>query len=37
MDSGGSVEYYSRLCSALFQSVSKSNHFKDLKGILFSQ
>ena len=24
MDSGGSMEYYSRLCSALFQAVSKS-------------
>lgn len=35
MDSGGSVEYYSRLCSALFQSVSKSNHFKDLKVYYF--
>lgn len=35
MDSGGSVEYYSRLCSALFQSVSKSKHFKDLKVYYF--
>ena len=35
MDSGGSVEYYSRLCSALFQAVSKSNHFKDLKVYYF--
>ena len=35
MDSGGSIEYYSRLCSALFQSVSKSKHFKDLKVYYF--
>lgn len=31
MDSGGSMEYYSRLCTALFQAVSKSNRFQDLK------
>ena len=31
MDSGGSMEYYSKLCSTLFQAVSKSNRFKDLK------
>ena len=31
MDSGGSMEYYSRLCTALFQAVSKSNRFRDLK------
>lgn len=31
MDSGGSMDYYSTLCSALFQAVSKSGHFKDLK------
>ena len=31
MDSGGSMEYYGTLCSALFQAVSKSRHFKDLK------
>ena len=31
MDSGGSMEYYGTLCSALFQAVSKSGHFKDLK------
>lgn len=31
MDSGGSMEYYSSLCSALFQAVSKSGHFKELK------
>lgn len=31
MDSGGSMEYYSKLCSALFQAVKKSNHLNDLK------
>lgn len=31
MDSGGSMEEYSLLCSALFQAVSRDNHFKDLK------
>lgn len=30
-DSGGSMEKYARLCSRLFQAVSKENHFKDLK------
>lgn len=35
MDSGGSMDYYSRLCSALFQAVSKSNHFKDLQVFYF--
>lgn len=30
-DSGGSMHRYSQMCSALFQAVSKSNHFKDLK------
>ena len=35
MDSGGSMEYYGSLCSALFQAVNKSNHFKDLKIIYF--
>lgn len=35
MDSGGSMEYYSRLCSALFQAVSKSSHFKDLQVFYF--
>ena len=29
------MEYYSRLCSALFQAVSKSGHFKDLKVYYF--
>ena len=31
MDSGGSMDDYSQLCSALFQAVSKTGHFKDLK------
>ncbi len=31
MDSGGSMDEYSQLCAALFQAVSKSNHFKDLR------
>ena len=31
MDSGGSMDYYSNLCSSLFQAVSKTRHFKDLK------
>ncbi|WP_352399869.1 VWA domain-containing protein [Anaerotignum sp.] len=35
MDSGGSMEYYSRLCSSLFQAVSKSSHFKDLQVFYF--
>ena len=35
MDSGGSMDYYSHLCSSLFQAVSKSNHFKDLKVYYF--
>lgn len=35
MDSGGSMDYYSRLCSMLFQAVSKSNHFKDLQVFYF--
>ncbi|WP_341457134.1 VWA domain-containing protein [Alkalibaculum bacchi] len=35
MDSGGSMEYYSLLCSTLFQAVSKSSHFKDLKKYYF--
>ena len=35
MDSGGSMDYYSQLCSALFQAVSKSGHFKDLKVYYF--
>ena len=35
MDSGGSMDYYSTLCSALFQAVSKTRHFKDLKVYYF--
>ncbi len=35
MDSGGSMEYYSRMCSALFQAASKSSHFKDLQVYYF--
>ncbi len=35
MDSGGSMDYYTQLCSALFQAVSKVGHFKDLKVYYF--
>lgn len=35
MDSGGSIEDYSRLCNMLFQAVTKSNHFKELKVFYF--
>lgn len=35
MDSGGSMDYYRRLCSALFQAVNKSSHFRDLKVFYF--
>lgn len=35
MDSGGSMDYYSYLCSTLFQAVSKTGHFKDLKTYYF--
>lgn len=35
MDSGGSMDYYANLCSALFQAVSKVGHFKDLKVYYF--
>ncbi len=34
-DSGGSMEKYARLCSQLFQAVSRENHFKDLKTYYF--
>jgi uncharacterized protein with von Willebrand factor type A (vWA) domain len=34
-DSDGSMMPYSTLCSHLFQAVSKSNHFKDLKVYYF--
>ena len=35
IDSGGSMEPYQRLCSMLFQAVSKAGHFKDLKIFYF--
>ena len=35
MDSGGSMEYYSKLCSMLFQAATKSNHFKELHTYYF--
>lgn len=35
MDSGGSMDPYTSLCSSLFQAVSRSNHFKDLKVYYF--
>lgn len=35
MDSGGSMDIYSNLCTSLFQAVNKSNHFKDLKTYYF--
>lgn len=35
MDSGGSMDYYSRLCSMLFQAATRSNHFKELKVYYF--
>ena len=35
IDSGGSMEAYSGLCASLFQAVSKSNHFRDLKVYYF--
>lgn len=35
MDSGGSMDYYSELCSRLFQAAINSNHFKDLKVYYF--
>ncbi len=34
-DSDGSMMPYSNMCSQLFQAVSKSNHFKDLKVYYF--
>ena len=30
-DSGGSMEHYAQLCSALFQAVTRAGHFKELK------
>ncbi|WP_317854948.1 VWA domain-containing protein [Chakrabartyella piscis] len=35
MDSGGSMDFYSRMCSALFQGANKANHFKDLQVFYF--
>lgn len=35
MDSGGSMDYYSGLCSMLFQAAVRSNTFKDLKVYYF--
>lgn len=34
-DSGGSMWPYTTMCNSLFQAVSKSNHFKDLKVYYF--
>lgn len=35
IDSGGSMDYYSELCSRLFKAAVSSNHFKDLKVYYF--
>lgn len=35
IDSGGSMDCHASLCASLFQAVSKSNHFKDLKVYYF--
>ena len=35
MDSGGSMSYYSGLCSMLFQAATKSNHFKEVHTYYF--
>ena len=35
MDSGGSMEYYSSLCSRLFQAATKTNHFKEVHTFYF--
>lgn len=35
MDCGGSMDYYRKLCSSLFQAVNQSSHFKDLKVFYF--
>ena len=35
MDSGGSMDYYSGLCSRLFQAATRSNHFKELHTYYF--
>ena len=35
MDSGGSMEHYAQLCSALFQAVTRAGYFKELKIFYF--
>ena len=35
MDSGGSMEYYARLCSMLFQAAERANQFKELRVYYF--
>lgn len=35
MDSGGSMDYHSQLCSRLFQAATKCNHFKELHTYYF--
>ena len=35
MDCGGSMEYYSELCSTLFQAATKSNTFQELQTFYF--
>ncbi len=35
MDSGGSMEPYSRLCSQLFTAMNRASHFKDLRFFYF--
>lgn len=35
MDSGGSIEYYSELCSMLFMAATKSHNFKELHTYYF--
>lgn len=35
MDSGGSMDYYSNLCSMLFQAATKANNFKELHTYYF--
>lgn len=35
MDSGGSMEPYSKLCSQLFTAMNRANHFKDMRFFYF--
>lgn len=35
MDSGGSMDYYSQICTTLFQAVGKTAHFKDIQTYYF--